>query len=1517
MANASGIDGTGELLPMPASKIHLQPSACVDRTADQEHALAHPNLNLTPEEKRLFGQLFQAADTENVGVVTGEVAVKFFEKSRLEPRVLGEIWQIADTENRGFLTPAGFGLVLRLIGHVQNGRDPTSQLALRPGPLPKFEGFPAGPNQPPPLSSQPSLQPQLSGSGLIRVPPFNPDKVNEFSSLFERSGAANGVLSGEQAREIFEKARLPNEVLGKIWSLADTEQRGALGVTEFVIAMHLLASYKSGALRALPNILPPGLIEAAARRTAPSRPAPYGGSATGTRTSNVPPNVAIPRQFSGSGPHRTQSPLNRPGYGAPSPGPLSAGGDWLIAARDKAQFDSVFATLDKANRGFITGEEAVPFFSNSRLPEEILAQIWDLADINSEGHLNRDEFAVAMYLIRQQRGTRDGRGTLPSSLPPKLIPPSMRQQIRPPQQPTAPAFDNDAHATTKSASEDLFGLDAFAPAAPTQEPMATGNSAMYGSATDGDPFNKPSSPVPSQGLVPASPPQQQSTFKPFVPSSSFGQTILNPQATGGSNGSRPSQPQSVAQPQASNMDDLLGDNDPEVSKKLTAETSELANLSNQVGTLSSQMQEVKVKRSSTEQNLAQAGEQKRQFEQRLLQLRSLYEQEVKDVKSLEDRLHSSRTETRKLQQDLAMLEGTHADLSTQHQQLTEALSADQGENASLKERIRGINAEIDSLKPQLDRLRSEARQQKGLVAINKKQLSTSEGERDRLHGEVRDASRAASEDATQGEAALPSSRGPSALTSPAPSSASQSMNPFFRKSSTNTSDNPVSPTSYNPGSSTGPQAYQNSFDNVFGPSFSSTPSGGPPPTSFRQDAQTSGTAAAGYNAADTSDVGAVDPPNSSIYDSPQSAQSPPPPPGSRQITSSLLPFRNDMRREESPSSSVKVSAPSSRYGGQDDSRSEESAEFVGPEVETPRQEMSSQSRGLGGSDRAPEEPIRDILPQGGSTGRSSAARAQPEPPTYHTNNENNAFEEFEATHTPKDSMPGGFPMEPASAIHTPTGASTPSEPSNDRNQPAGSLSGDKKFPLGMGLDQPQRANSNKSEDFDAAFAGFPKPAGFTDGPRNGMLEGAAATDTGPQQTNGGEFPPIQEFGDDDDTDSPDERGFEDDFTPTSPQGQHRDNIGTVGQTPQASATIGHGDSSNDPFAQGPLTKQMELGANDQLPTPGAQNSPPTYNQTMSPTNGTPHDPNQFPPEFTGLLPARQDPTSPSAGGTSGASHNNRTPVDDAQSNMGSGTRSADVSFPSSGPMDATPASFSPPLASSTSQVGNNQVPRPSKVASEDDFERDFADLADAQEEIDKTEFGESSRTGDGFDDFNPMFDSPAPSKASALPQHQSPMGSTGPGDGSIEPFGQKRGDTVGSSSGPAVGTAASTQGTASHDWDAIFAGLDTPTGSIPGGVPGGASQPVVSPSTQLNFAGGSSEAGPSTSQIGGATVAGSSSGQRPGLGRALTTGTEHDDPILKKLTGMGYARAAALDALERYDYNLDKAADHLVRQSGK
>jgi epidermal growth factor receptor substrate 15 len=45
-----------------------------------------------------------------------------------------QIWQIADAQNRGLLTPSGFGVVMRLIGHAQAGHAPTEELALQRKP---------------------------------------------------------------------------------------------------------------------------------------------------------------------------------------------------------------------------------------------------------------------------------------------------------------------------------------------------------------------------------------------------------------------------------------------------------------------------------------------------------------------------------------------------------------------------------------------------------------------------------------------------------------------------------------------------------------------------------------------------------------------------------------------------------------------------------------------------------------------------------------------------------------------------------------------------------------------------------------------------------------------------------------------------------------------------------------------------------------------------------------------------------------------------------------------------------------------------------------------------------------------------------------------------------------------------------------------------------------------------------------------------------------------------------------
>jgi epidermal growth factor receptor substrate 15 len=1309
------------------------------------------------------------------------------------------------------LTPAGFGIVLRLIGHYQAGQDPTPELAFRPGPLPKFDGALGGAStiQPPPGPPPGQLQAQTSG-GPIRVPPLLPEKVNQYAALFEKSGAQNGVLPGEQAKQIFERAGLPNEVLGRIWNLADTEQRGALVMTEFIIAMHLLASFKAGALRALPNILPAGLYEAAARR----------GPVRQLTNPPVSPISAIPRQFSGAGAGRTGSPLARSGYSTPQQTAQTTGqgGNWDITPADKANFDNIYSGLDKANKGFITGDEAVPFFGNSKLPEEVLAQIWDLADINSLGRLTRDEFAVAMYLIRQQRSKRDGRDTLPSALPPSLIPPSMRNQIRPPQQATAPTFEPAPPTMPKSAADDLFGLDALSgsPPPPAQAPMSTGGSTGFN-----DPFGNARSPLaPSSPVQTGSPQQQtQSTFRPFVPSSTFGQS-LSYQATGGSNNSGPAQ-QSRAAP--STMDDLLGDNDPEISKKLTNETTELANLSNQVGTLSKQMQEVQGQRSSTQNELTQATSQKREFEQRLGQLRSLYEKEAKDVKGLQESLAIARTETNKIKQEIAMREGAHKDLQVQHQQIFSALQADQQENASLKERMKVLNAEIAQMKPQLEKLRSEARQQKGLVAINKKQLSTNEAERDKLKTESEELTKSNEENARAiAESSRVQSPTPAAVASPALSTMSAN-NPFFKRQGSMGS---ISEMGSPYGQPPAPASQQErSFENVFGPSYTSTPpihSATMPPTTFSRTDSASPESNRSANiplrsaTGNTSLAPSMSPQGGSINSRDISGQSEPPaPPESRQISSSYLPFPNE--RADSLSSSRQVSAPASRFGE--------------------------------GSTTGADTPTSYT----GTTPTGAAVSSQLESPFDRQATASPAVSDARSIPASKESIPGAFPGDVNSHIAaTPTGGS-----STLSEQAMGNNASD---PFAPSKATPAAAK----DDFDSAFAGFGGPSTTKEKqlPSEPSADGSAK---------GAEFPPLREFEDDDDSDSDDSQGgFEDDFTSAS--AGHSRNVSKAEPEPESTPSV----SSAADGAGGLQTPRptithnssaMSLGADP--PTPNAQSSPPPYDKTVSPHDRAQAEVDQY----SGLLPDRGDPTSPTV-----TDHSFSVPS--AAGGTGAdlfSTAPAPALVPQTAAVTAAPA---PPAA-------------PAKIPV-DDSDDDFDDLEDAKEGDADDDFANISvHDRSGMLDFDPTFDSPVASKAS---QHTA-QGSNGFGSDSAV-FGDFTQSPISGSAisqpPPNAGAAAAVND--AHDWDAIFAGLDTPSNNnaAPATVPTTAAAPQdeisALPTSTLNGTGG--------------TLAPA----RPELGRALTNTGEHDDPILKELTGMGYPRKDALDALEKYDYNLERVS---------
>ena len=93
-----------------------------------------------------------------------------------------------------------------------------------------------------------------------------------------------------------------------------------------------------------------------------------------------------------------------------------------ISAEEKSGYDGFYDSLNPSGNGVLEADKAVDFFSKSGLPIEILANVWDLADVRKSGSLSKDEFAIAMHLIHGCLGGKP----LPPTLPESLIPPSLR-----------------------------------------------------------------------------------------------------------------------------------------------------------------------------------------------------------------------------------------------------------------------------------------------------------------------------------------------------------------------------------------------------------------------------------------------------------------------------------------------------------------------------------------------------------------------------------------------------------------------------------------------------------------------------------------------------------------------------------------------------------------------------------------------------------------------------------------------------------------------------------------------------------------------------------------------------------------------------------------------------------------------------------------------------------------------------------------------------------------------------------
>ncbi|WKY11065.1 hypothetical protein Q1695_002976 [Nippostrongylus brasiliensis] len=106
--------------------------------------------------------------------------------------------------------------------------------------------------------------------------------------------------------------------------------------------------------------------------------------------------------------------------------------EWVVN-RERNQADSTFESLGPVD-GYLSGRAAKEHMVKSKLPNSVLGKIWKLADVDRDGQLDADEFALANYLINLKLEGHE----LPTELPKHLVPPSKRDM-----EPVYPKLDDE------------------------------------------------------------------------------------------------------------------------------------------------------------------------------------------------------------------------------------------------------------------------------------------------------------------------------------------------------------------------------------------------------------------------------------------------------------------------------------------------------------------------------------------------------------------------------------------------------------------------------------------------------------------------------------------------------------------------------------------------------------------------------------------------------------------------------------------------------------------------------------------------------------------------------------------------------------------------------------------------------------------------------------------------------------------------------------------------------------------
>ncbi|XP_050500255.1 intersectin-1-like isoform X2 [Diabrotica virgifera virgifera] len=420
-------------------------------------------------ERTRYEEQFRSLKPNN-GIITGDQAKSFLLQSQLPPIILGQIWALADTDADGKMNIDEFSIACKLINlklrgyEVPKGLPPSLLASLKVNtppaipPLPNtaLVNPPSRPEPPkiaPMMSTQPLSQPLTSTQppllpGLIGQPPSNitpntasmgmvqtgivPPTKGNFTNIPNAPNIPTGIIPPMQST-----VPLVQPLIDAAPSMASTAPlvsgiplssstiQPVMSSAPLVSGVPLTASSIAPTIPPISSVLPPNLSGG------PGIPPPI------PNIPSVPVNTVAPLPAPGMSPITSQpvGVVGRPGATSTPRASItslerthsidstSSQPEWSVPHQTKLKYTQIFNTTDRTRTGFLSGAQARNVMVQTKLPQNILALIWALSDMDADGRLGCEEFVLAMHLCEQ---ASLGHAP-PSRLPPDLIPPSFRR----------------------------------------------------------------------------------------------------------------------------------------------------------------------------------------------------------------------------------------------------------------------------------------------------------------------------------------------------------------------------------------------------------------------------------------------------------------------------------------------------------------------------------------------------------------------------------------------------------------------------------------------------------------------------------------------------------------------------------------------------------------------------------------------------------------------------------------------------------------------------------------------------------------------------------------------------------------------------------------------------------------------------------------------------------------------------------------------------------------------------------